>query len=182
MEKLELAEEEEPDEEQLQKRQLQLVGITLLRITMAQQPTTLVLEGMGQSVLPHLLEDLAMVRMEIVAVEGEQRDRELRQMAADSTKEQKERAGLECVLSQHTQVREENRMVRTKAVVQPDGLVVNRIAVPDDDDSFEVSGHTLVLETDATGNAFIAGTWDGSKFVPPKYLQDMFDAEENSNE
>ena len=77
---------------------------------------------------------------------------------------------------------EENRMVRTKAVVQPDGLVVNRIAVPDDDDSFEVSGHTLVLETDATGNAFIAVTWDGAKFVPPKYLQDMFDAEENSNE
>ena len=63
-----------------------------------------------------------------------------------------------------------------KAVVQPDGLVVNRIVVDEDDTDYSVSGHTLVEETDATGTACIAGTWNGTKFIPPKYLQDLIDA------
>jgi len=74
-------------------------------------------------------------------------------------------------------------MSRVKAVVQTDnGLVVNRIVVPDDDDSFTVEGHTLILETDATGQAPIAGTWDGSKFIPPKYVQDLVKHNEDSSE
>ena len=74
-------------------------------------------------------------------------------------------------------------MSRIKAVVQTDnGLVVNRIVVPDDDDSFTVEGHILILETEATGQAPIAGTWDGSKFTPPKYVQDLVKQEEESSE
>ena len=52
-------------------------------------------------------------------------------------------------------------MVRVKAVVQTDnGLVVNRIVVPDGDDSYTIADHTLIEETEATGEAPIAGTWD----------------------
>ena len=60
-------------------------------------------------------------------------------------------------------------MAKTMAVVQTDNnLVVNRIVLADDDNSFSIAGHTLVEETEATGEAMIAGTWDGSKFVPTK--------------
>ena len=58
-------------------------------------------------------------------------------------------------------------MSKTMAVVQTDNnLVVNRIVLADDDNSFSIAEHTLIEETEATGEALISGTWDGSKFVP----------------
>ena len=62
-----------------------------------------------------------------------------------------------------------DKMVKVMAVVQTDNnLVVNRIVLADDDNSFTIADHTLVEETEATGQAMISGTWDGSKFVPNK--------------
>ena len=66
-------------------------------------------------------------------------------------------------------------MVRTMAVIQTsNNLVVNRIVVPDDS-SPTIADHTLVEETDATGEACIAGTWNGSVFVPTLYSQRIID-------
>ena len=45
-------------------------------------------------------------------------------------------------------------MSKTMAVVQTDnGLVVNRIVLADDDNSFSIAEHTLIEETEATGEA-----------------------------
>ena len=69
-------------------------------------------------------------------------------------------------------------MVKIMAVVQTsNNLVVNRIVLADDDNSFAIANHTLIEETEATGEACIAGTWNGSVFVLTQLMQDALDNE-----